>query len=453
MIGAGSSFRHVSRISRAGFAAVLRQSANPEIVAEREGGQYWDAAIAYGVDPLLLLAMFQHESGMGRLGVASQTRSWGNTRLPSFGAAPAQDARGRPVMVRGRTGLFPAYATWLDGALATVARLARLDYPAGGPYGERISIGEIFEHPSGQVWAPAGNLNDPAGYLASVLSFMNEHEEAAVGGLTIIQTPGTPNMSRGRAGRAARAVVVHIAEGSEAGTIAWFRNPASQVSSHFLVCLDGRIRQFVALTDTAWANGVLNAPDVASSPVIEAWAATPPDPAWPAGLPNLESVSIELEGMTADDPPPPQWASLGRLIALVCQAVGIPPRRDAILGHDQIDSRNKRDCPGLTVGQWADLIVAVQRELEPDGQEDAALEAYWQAHRGVLGEQREPGAGKLARVWGGEKVLLLERGVLAVDRDGVVTDITQRALDDLVSQYWREDGSLIVYGAPTRPDG
>jgi hypothetical protein len=49
-----------------------------------------------------------------------------------------------------------------------------------------------------------------------------------------------------------RGLVLHIAEGSFEGTIAWQRNPAAQVSSHFVVAKDGRIAQVVDTAVTAW---------------------------------------------------------------------------------------------------------------------------------------------------------------------------------------------------------
>src|SRR5256884_8613828 len=50
----------------------------------------------------------------------------------------------------------------------------------------------------------------------------------------------------------AYGVVLHIQEGTEAGTEAWQRNPASQVSSHFLAPKSGRLRQMVDTADRAW---------------------------------------------------------------------------------------------------------------------------------------------------------------------------------------------------------
>jgi hypothetical protein len=49
-----------------------------------------------------------------------------------------------------------------------------------------------------------------------------------------------------------RGLVVHIAEGTYEGTIAWQKNPDSNVSSHFIVGIDGAIAQMVDTDRTAW---------------------------------------------------------------------------------------------------------------------------------------------------------------------------------------------------------
>lgn len=55
-----------------------------------------------------------------------------------------------------------------------------------------------------------------------------------------------------------RGVILHIAEGSYAGTVAWQNNPGSDVSSHFTAAKDGRLAQGVDTDDTAWTQGAGN---------------------------------------------------------------------------------------------------------------------------------------------------------------------------------------------------
>src|SRR5262245_27449532 len=170
-ITADSPFLGRSTISRDGFINALRgYPANAECLSERDPGAYWDESRAWGLDPNFLLAMFQHESSCGTAGTAVQTRSMGNTRSPSFGAVPIDQAEGR-------SGVFPVFAAWLDGCASTAARLASPVWPTGAPYGARVSIREVFDHPSGQVWAPAGDMNDPAGYLNAMVTAMNGYSD------------------------------------------------------------------------------------------------------------------------------------------------------------------------------------------------------------------------------------------------------------------------------------
>lgn len=109
---------------------------------------------------------------MGNNGTAVQTHSWGNTRRPLVGPVqPIGD-------VAGRSGWFPVWPNWLDGLGSTVDRLASLGWPADKPYGFR-TIAELFTVGGAvkDVWAPAGDLNNPAGYLRSVLDFMNKYQD------------------------------------------------------------------------------------------------------------------------------------------------------------------------------------------------------------------------------------------------------------------------------------
>lgn len=84
---------------------------------------------------------------------------------------------------------------------------------------------------------------------------------------------GTPvNFTRGGQ-RSVRGLVEHIAEGTYAGTIVWQRNPAAEVSSHFVVARDGRIAQMVDTADRAWCQRAGN-PDWLSIE-NEGWPSTP----------------------------------------------------------------------------------------------------------------------------------------------------------------------------------
>lgn len=61
-----------------------------------------------------------------------------------------------------------------------------------------------------------------------------------------------PTPNHGGAMVEQRGLVVHIAEGSYEGTVAWCKNPSSSVSSHFVVRADGHIAQVVDTDQSAW---------------------------------------------------------------------------------------------------------------------------------------------------------------------------------------------------------
>ena len=134
--------------------------AAPGVIAERDAGDYWDAIVALGVDPLFILAMFNHESTMGKFGMARSTHSWGNTRPPSF-----------LVPHVGVDTNFSIYRDWLSGCRSTVGRLVAPDWV----YHNRPAIRDIFIWPLDpvHVWAPVTDNNDPGSYLNTVIRDMN----------------------------------------------------------------------------------------------------------------------------------------------------------------------------------------------------------------------------------------------------------------------------------------
>jgi hypothetical protein len=123
-------------------------------------------------------------------------------------------------------------------------------------------------------------------------------------------------------------VVVHIAEGTFEGTIAWQKNPRAKVSSHFIVARDGRIAQMV---DT----------DIRS---------------WTQRKGNPRCVSIENEGKLPTKLSPSQITANAKILAWCHQTHGIPlqltdkPSQRG-LGHHSMGAEHGEDwghsaCPG-----------------------------------------------------------------------------------------------------------
>lgn len=157
---------------------------------------------------------------------------------------------------------------------------------------------------------------------------------------------------------------------------------------------------------------------------------------WHCGAWPENEIALSVLVLCAANREPTQWqlASLRN----VCDRALVAGYSDrpSIKGHLEVSNTT---CPGPVLLPW---VKAYRKEATAPNP-DAVLEAYWLANRARLGEKRIPGAGNLARDWGGEKVLLTERGVVAY-RDGKAVDITQNGIDDLVT-YWTADGSLATY--------
>lgn len=157
----------------------------------------------------------------------------------------------------------------------------------------------------------------------------------------------SPNFWPGRNGKKPIAIVVHIEAGTEAGSDAWFANPASKVSAHYSISKEGVIHQHVRDQDTAWANGVLDRPDMSVPWIAEL--------ARGGANPNFVTLSIEHEGEPGQAFPEAQTAASRALIHALCETHGIPPDREHVVGHDQIDSVNRKDCPGPSF-PWKEVL-------------------------------------------------------------------------------------------------
>ncbi|MGW3602801.1 N-acetylmuramoyl-L-alanine amidase [Micromonospora sp. NPDC005161] len=125
-----------------------------------------------------------------------------------------------------------------------------------------------------------------------------------------------------QAGRSSRitTVVVHVTQGSYAGTVSWFQNPSAGVSAHYVVkSSNGEITQMVREGDTAYH----------------------------ARSANPYSVGIEHEGFVDN----PAWftdamyRSSAALTRYLCDRYGLPKNRNAIKGHNEMPGNDHTD-PG-----------------------------------------------------------------------------------------------------------
>jgi len=143
---------HAPSVSVAAIRAALQAAGSPALDAayadHKDAAEYiWDSGRVLGVDPAVVMAIFQQESAFGTRGMARDTRSVGNIRpLP-----------GQPQLNG-----YRLYASWQQG-IDDCYRLLR-SYAANG-------AGTIPQ--AIPVWAPPSDNNDDSAYIASVLDTMS----------------------------------------------------------------------------------------------------------------------------------------------------------------------------------------------------------------------------------------------------------------------------------------
>jgi hypothetical protein len=141
----------------------------------------------------------------------------------------------------------------------------------------------------------------------------------------------------------ARFVVVHVEQGTEAGTDAWFHNPSARVSAHFGVAKTGLVQQFVDTDFEAYAEMAYN------------------------GV----GISIEHEGysgqhLTADqmnaDVKLLTWINATTRIPLIWRLDGLGA--PGVVGHGELGlaGGDHLDCPGTPIkNDIRNLLNRLQR--------------------------------------------------------------------------------------------
>jgi len=162
----------------------------------------------------------------------------------------------------------------------------------------------------------------------------------------------SPNFSVGRGGLKPEAIVIHIMEGTLAGTDAWFKNTASQVSAHYGIGKNGEIHQYVKESDAAWHAGrkSANAPFhlVQERPRVN---------------PNKYTIGIEHEGRADDEWSSEMYAASAALITDICNRWGIQVDKKFIVGHRDIYT--VKSCPGSKVNINKLIEMARGQVTEP----------------------------------------------------------------------------------------
>ena len=151
-----------------------------------------------------------------------------------------------------------------------------------------------------------------------------------------------------RRGCIPQIIVNHISEGSMSSMISWFTSPNNTGSSaHFGVSKKGEIYQFVKIEDCAWANGLTSGIENATAELVRQKGKDI--------NPNWYSVSIEHEGVykeTKGALTPEQLEATKMLHRYIIEYVKdkygyeIEPSRNTIIGHFEIDKKQRANCPG-----------------------------------------------------------------------------------------------------------
>lgn len=175
--------------------------------------------------------------------------------------------------------------------------------------------------------------------------------------MNIIQKKSS-NFWVGRKGYRPEAIVIHIMDGTLAGTDSWFANPSSQVSAHYGIGKSGEVHQYVQEQDSAWHAGRVDAP---------VWKFIRPNV-----NPNLYTVGIEHEGKPDDVWTVEMKQASANLIKEICERWQIPIDRDHVIGHFEIYSK-KPNCPA-TNKRILDELVALAGKQVPSATPNPTVE-------------------------------------------------------------------------------
>ena len=172
-------------------------------------------------------------------------------------------------------------------------------------------------------------------------NYLREYTTSTGGGAypsNIHQVPAsTSNYTAGRSGVAISTIVIHDTEGGYDGAISWFKDPAAQVSAHYVLrSSDGDITQMVSEGNIAWHAGN--------------WSY------------NQKSIGIEHEGYLAA---PTRWYTdamyrrSAQLSAAISKRYGFAVDRTHIIGHADVPPPNTHTDPG-TGWDWNKYIGYVK---------------------------------------------------------------------------------------------
>lgn len=147
---------------------------------------------------------------------------------------------------------------------------------------------------------------------------------------------------------------------------------SGQVTATFWVNRDGSVVQSLSdpLLMAPWTNGVSDRPDM-SNPRIAACINAGVNPNR-RSLVTIENVSLEPGSpITAA-----QKAACGRIIAWAHALAGVPITRETVIGHYQINSVNKPNCPSTNKAILNDIVALANGATQGDPDVNITSKTY-----------------------------------------------------------------------------
>jgi N-acetyl-anhydromuramyl-L-alanine amidase AmpD len=176
---------------------------------------------------------------------------------------------------------------------------------------------------------------------AAATTLAEESPEYPKAARLVLAAPG--NYEVPKKPRTVDRIVIHITDPQVAaganveGAVAWFRNPASKVSAHYVVGQDGEVVQMVRHADIAYHARGANTRSIGIEHVAK--AANPKD-----------ATVIPLTAA--------QYASSAELVRWLCDEFGLPADRTHIVGHAEIGQTSHKGCPDA-VWDWNTYLPLV----------------------------------------------------------------------------------------------
>jgi N-acetyl-anhydromuramyl-L-alanine amidase AmpD len=273
----------------------------------RLAAEFRAAGAAYGI-PSRILAAIGYVNTRWRMPASpAADGGWGVMHLVENPSEHSLRRAARLTGIRARELRRDAAANVRGGA-ALLAAAAGHDRPAAlagwYPYVAEVGGGRVF---ADQVYAYLGVRTPTLAARAATTApdYPNALWSAASSAnYTTESRPVTERIDM---------VVIHVTQGSYAGTISWFRNSAAGASAHYVVrSSDGQVTQMVREKDVAWHAGNRTV--------------------------NHESIGIEHEGYIDDCSwfTDAMYQSSAALTASLVRKYGIPVDRDHIIGHSEV---------------------------------------------------------------------------------------------------------------------